>query len=73
MLAGWALLPVSEFETTNSDGQECPSYESSTTQVLLHGYLERELGHRGWREASEHQNKVCQEWARVRVLRVRRA
>ncbi len=39
MLVGWALLPVSEFETTNSDGQECPSYVSSTIQVLLRGHL----------------------------------
>jgi hypothetical protein len=28
-----------EFDTTNPDGQECPSYESSATQVALHPYL----------------------------------
>jgi hypothetical protein len=40
MLVGWALLPVPEFESTNSYGRECPSYESSTTQVVLPCYLD---------------------------------
>ncbi len=39
MLVGWAFLPVSELENTNSDGQECPSYESLKTQFALRSYF----------------------------------
>ncbi len=41
MLVGWAFLPVSELENTNSDGQECPSYESLKTQHALRSDLAR--------------------------------